>query len=94
MTGKWIKTGRTVSAEGTTTIYELEGTTYQVESRKRHIPHANGIGTWAYTSYWVVHAGIDVIEKHSLTEAKAWVANSLLAQAAMRELEEKEVYGG
>lgn len=39
---KWEKIGRTVSAEGTTVIYRLQGTPMTVESRLRHIPHAAG----------------------------------------------------
>lgn len=69
----WIKTGRTVSTEGTTVTYELSGTPYTVESRKRHIPHA-GVrsGTWDHTSYFVLNNGEEVIEKYSLADAKAF----------------------
>ena len=41
----WEKVGRNVNAEGTTTTYQLAGTQMYVQSRKRHIPHANGSGT-------------------------------------------------
>lgn len=67
---KWEKTGRTVTPEGTTIIYSGKGTDLTIESRKRHIPHANGIGTWDHTSYFVLQSGTEVIEKMSLRDAK------------------------
>lgn len=39
----WAKTGRTVGPKGTTITYtDLRETGLTIESRKRHIPHANG----------------------------------------------------
>ena len=67
---KWVKAGKTVNAQGTTITYRLEGTPYTVESRKRHIPHANRSGTWGYTSYFVLRDGVEVKERHSLGFAK------------------------
>lgn len=69
---KWVKGGRTVTAEGTTNTYYAPGTGLSVESRKRHIPHANRIGTWDYTSYFVLKDGKEVAEKHSLANAKKY----------------------
>lgn len=70
---KWIKMGKTVTAEGTTITYEAENAPVSIESRKRHIPHANGRpGTWDHTSYTVVHLGKDVIEKQTLADAKKY----------------------
>lgn len=70
---KWIKTGKVVSASGSTTItYRLDGTPYTVESRKRPIPHANRIGTWDHTSYFVLKDGVEVAEKHTLGHAKEY----------------------
>lgn len=69
---KWTKAGRTVSEEGTTIIYQGEGTDLTIESRKRHIPHANRSGTWDHTSYFVIRDGEEIIEKWSLTEAKEY----------------------
>ena len=74
---KWQKTGRTVGAEGTTIIYSAADTDLMIQSRKRHIPHANGIGTWDHTSYFVMKNGCDVIEKQSLADAKRF-AETLL----------------
>ena len=70
MRNRWIKTGKSVSAQGTTITYRLEGTPYTVESRKRHIPHANRPGTWDHTSYFVLKDGVEVAEKHALGYAK------------------------
>lgn len=67
----WEKISRTVSSEGTTITYAAEGTGYTIESRKRHIPHANGIGTWDHTSYFVLKGGVDIVRKYSLADAKA-----------------------
>lgn len=53
----WIKAGKTADRNGTTVIYQLAGTGITVESRRRHIPHANGSGTWDHTSYFVVRGG-------------------------------------
>lgn len=68
---KWIRTGKTVSSAGTTITYELaDGSDIKIESRKRHIPHANRSGTWDHTSYFVIHKGTELRECHSLREAK------------------------
>lgn len=72
---KWIKAGRTVSAEGTTVIYQGEGTAITIESRKRHIPHANRSGTWDHTTYFVLKDGKEIIEKYSLKDAKEYAEN-------------------
>ena len=69
---KWIKTCKTVKVgSGTTITYRLEGTPYTVESRKRPIPHANGVGTWDHTSYFVLKDGVEVIQQHTLRAAQA-----------------------
>lgn len=69
---RWVKTGREVNAEGSTTYYEGAGTPYSVESRKRHIPHANRSGTWDHTSYFVMKDGEEIKERYTLKEAKAF----------------------
>lgn len=66
---EWKKTGKTVSDEGTTISYS-SGTAYTIESRKRHIPHANGIGTWDHTTYFVMKDGAEVKEFYRLKDAK------------------------
>lgn len=68
----WKRTGRIVSREGTTIIYHAVGKGIEIESRKRHIPHANGVGTWDHTTYWVKLDGKDIIEKYSLADAKEY----------------------
>lgn len=67
---RFEKTGKTVNAEGTTIIYSGIGTNITIESRKRHIPHANREGTWDHTSYFVLKNGIEIAEKYSLRDAK------------------------
>lgn len=66
------KAGKTVNEEGTTIIYSGIGTNITIESRKRHIPHANREGTWDHTSYFVLKDGKEIAEKWSLREAKEY----------------------
>lgn len=56
---KWEKIEKTVNSEGTTITYAAEGTGRQllIQSRKRHIPHANGVGTWDCTTYHIIIRG-------------------------------------
>lgn len=69
----WIKTGRTVTEDGSVTIYEADGhPAIRIESRKRQIPHANGVGSWTFTSYFVLLDGEEVAEKMRLTDAKEY----------------------
>lgn len=74
MVNEWRKTGRIEVGGCTTIIYEPIPTPQHVrisvESRKRPIPHSNGIGTWDLTTYFVVWDGADVVEKHTLADAK------------------------
>lgn len=70
--GNWKKTSKTVNEEGTTVRYELPGTVLAIESRKRHIPHANGIGTWDHTTYFVIVYGEAIKECYSLKDAKEY----------------------
>ncbi len=68
---KWIKTWKKVSKEGTDIRYEsssLPG--IAIESRKRHIPHANRSGTWDHTSYFLIKPGGSEKEYWSLKDAK------------------------
>ena len=74
---KWTKMGKTVSQEGTTITYEAVDHPITIESRKRHIPHANGIGTWDHTSYFVIFLGKEVAEKYSLKDAKEYAEELL-----------------
>ena len=65
----WQKSGKIIRHDGTIIIYE-NGGPYTIESRKRHIPHANRSGTWDHTSYFVLKNGNELIEKFSLKDAK------------------------
>lgn len=69
---KWERTGKLVGSEGTTIEYRpvKARINVSIESRKRHIPHANGSGTWDCTTYWVLRDGKDVKERYSLSDAK------------------------
>lgn len=69
----WYKAGRTVGPEGTTVTYRSDDTALYIESRKRHVPHANGIGTWDHTSFVVLANGHEIVTKNTLTAAKAFV---------------------
>ena len=71
---KWEKIEKTVNAEGTTITYAAEGLGRRllIQSRKRHIPHANGSGTWDHTTYWVLRDGEELKERHTYRDAQAW----------------------
>lgn len=73
---EWKKTGKTVSDEETTITYS-SGTAYTIESRKRHIPHANGIGTWDHTTYHILRDGVEVGKQYSLADAKYLAENMI-----------------
>lgn len=73
MADKWVRTKKRVNSEGTTITYENPESIYTIESRKRHIPHANRSGTWDHTSYFVLRDGEEIIEKFSLRDAKEYI---------------------
>lgn len=80
---KWKKTGRTVNAEGTDIIYEpvgAEKSRITIESRKRHIPHANRGGTWDHTTYHVIQGGNELVTRYSLKDAKEYADNLIIAE--------------
>jgi hypothetical protein len=58
----WKQSEKTIKATGEKTItYEKPGNPNRIESRKVRIPHANGVGYWFHTSYWLI--GPDENEK-------------------------------
>lgn len=69
---EWKKKGKLIRHDGTIIIYE-NGGPFQIESRKRQIPHSNRSGSWEHTSYFVIKDGKDLKECFSLKDAKAYV---------------------
>lgn len=70
---KWEKTGKLIRQDATIISYE-NGGPYRIESRKVHIPHANGrSGTWDHTSYFVIIGENDLKEFMTLKDAKQFV---------------------
>lgn len=69
----WKMIGKHIGPMGTTIIYGAEGCAYEIQSRKRHIPHANGSGTWDHTTYCVLQDGQVVKELQRLQAAKDYV---------------------
>lgn len=69
----WIKTGVAAKADGSKTITYTarENRRITIESRKRPIPHASGIGSWMHTSYFVLVDGSEIKEKFTLRDAQA-----------------------
>lgn len=72
---KWERTGCRVDEAGTTITYEPPTTLswtspVRIESRKRHIPHANGSGTWDHTTYVVLRGDETLAKKERLQDAK------------------------
>lgn len=76
----WIVIGKNVNREGTTITYWGGGTNILVQSRKRHIPHASGTGTWDHTSYFVMKDGEDVAERWRLSEAKQYAEQLIMEE--------------
>lgn len=67
----WKRYGRVVRSDGcSTTIYHSDEGGLKIESRRRPIPHANGVGYWMYTSYYLIQADGSEKEYHSLADAK------------------------
>lgn len=77
---KWVKMGTTVNSEGRTTFYEAESAPLTIESRLRHIPHANRNGTWDHTTYYVLKNGQEVAEKNSLKDAKEYAEKLVMEE--------------
>lgn len=77
----WEKVSKTVNAEGTTIRYQAwlpcKRLPLYIESRKRHIPHANGVGTWDHTEYAVLHEDQELKVKQSLRDAKEYAEEVL-----------------
>lgn len=65
----WKKTGRSVKANGESTTYYSNGT-YQIESRKRAIPHSGRPGCWMHTTYFLIRPDGTEKEYYSLKDAK------------------------
>lgn len=72
---KWTKVCTVLNADGRTTEYRGIGTPYTIESRLRHIPHANRVGTWDHTTYFVLKDGKEIKELYSLRDAKEYAEN-------------------
>lgn len=79
---KWIKERREVSSQGTTITYRaaVADEDVTIESRKRHIPHANRTGTWDHTSYFVIRDGQELREFQSLRDAKDYAELKLVPE--------------
>lgn len=76
---KWVKVGKTITPEGKTIIYEPEGANgITIESRLEHVPHANGVGTWDHTFYYVLQDGKELAEKSTLRVAKEFAERIIL----------------
>lgn len=69
---EWKKTGRVeiMANDESTIFYESQDGRWKIESRKRAIPHANGIGCWMHTTYVVIDEYGMEHEKRSLRDAK------------------------
>lgn len=78
---EWKKIGKIVTDEGTTITY-ASGTAYTIESRKRHIPHANGVGTWDHTTYHILRDGVEVGKQYSLSDAK-YLAENMIEEESL-----------
>lgn len=70
----WKKQSETIKGERgeKTIIYMPQGMRGAwIESRKQAIPHANGLGYWMHTTYYVCQFGKPDLERYTLKDAKA-----------------------
>ena len=77
---RWERTGREVKANGesTTTYTSHDPEGWTIESRKRNIPHANGVGSWSHTEFFLIRPDGTETEHWTLRDAKAAAEISLL----------------
>jgi hypothetical protein len=75
MKDKWVKAGVTIGPEGRTITYRAPDTGVRIESRKVEVPHANRVGTWKHTSYWVIWPDGSETQFWRLADAKAAAEN-------------------
>lgn len=67
----WVKTATTIKTDGSKTIrYESFRNQNAIESRRQAIPHANGIGVWYHTDYYLIRPDGTETEYHTLADAK------------------------
>lgn len=74
---KWEKARKTIHGNGSEILYVADGTNLKIESRKRAIPHANGIGSWMHTSYFLIRPDGTEKEYWTLQRAKEAAENAL-----------------
>lgn len=73
MAAIWEKVSKSVREDGTTITYQCKGNPWLIiQSRKRHIPHANRSGTWDHTTYFVLINGVEEKEFWALKDAKEY----------------------
>lgn len=69
---KWIKVSTTLKENNEKDIvYQAEGCPCKIESRKRAIKYANGVGFWWQTSYWVMKPDGSERQYYQMFKAKA-----------------------
>ena len=66
---KLEKVARTAHDDGSAEIRYRYGD-YEIESRKKAIPHANGIGVWFHTTFFLIRPDGTEKEYWSLADAK------------------------
>lgn len=68
----WTKIDRSAGLNGESTItYRGSDPRFIVQSRKRAIPHANGVGSWLHTTYHLIVNGREYAKTfYSLADAK------------------------
>lgn len=67
----WVKTSTRIKGDGSKVIrYESFRNQNAIESRKEAIPHANGVGVWYHTSYFLIKPDGTEWEFNTMTAAK------------------------
>ncbi len=67
----WIKTATTARGDGSKVIrYESFRNPNAIESRKEALPHANGVGVWFHTSFFLIRPDGTEKEYYTMKAAK------------------------
>ncbi len=70
MAAPWSKVATTIRVGRKVIRYKQAGNQNAIESRREPIPHANGIGFWYHTSYFLIRPDGTEFEFNTMTTAK------------------------
>ena len=75
----WAKLGTQLGMDGEKIIrYVQEDNRFEIESRRRRIPHANGEGYWYHTSYFLIDVNTGFDREYMRLDAAKKAAEEML----------------